>query len=204
MSKITSKAIQEFIDEKLNPRFFSIYVPSQISAYNILNFTISVDLFDERINQSMSETQKAQLNAENKLVEEEMDTDKLYNMLRKELNPTTVGILVNKLLKNEEQIIPRLFEDLKRSGNDHFVEGAARLLIKSEKNYSRELEEILPQIKYPYTKAVMCFVLGKIGTEEQIELIYKMFVSFKKDYRYENYFEGPLIGLYEMRQRYEF
>jgi hypothetical protein len=204
MSKITSIEIKEFINKRLNPSFFYSNIPNQVSAYNILNFTLSVDLFNEKMNESLPEAKKRELEAENKRVDDETDIDKLYNMLRKELNPTTVNILVNKLLKNENQIMPRVFEDIKRSGNDYFVEGAARLLIRSERNFSKELGDILPQIKYPYTKAVMCFVLGKIGEEEHIKMIYKMFVSLKKDYRDETYYEGPLLGLYEMRSRYEF
>jgi uncharacterized Zn finger protein len=204
MSKITSQEVQEFINKNVNEEFFKNNVPGQLSAFRILDATISVDGMDEQIYRGMPAEKKKQKEAERIAAENEEDIDKLYKMLRKELIPSTVSIIAEKLMKHREQIIPRLIEDLKRSGNDSFVEAAARILIKSEDNYSKELEAILPQIKYPYTQAVACYALGKIGGEEHIEVLFNYFNSFKKNYPSETYHEGPLVGLYELRARYGF
>lgn len=195
--------MNEFVNKNLNSKFFKNNVPNQMSAYTFLDFTLSINSLDEKMNEILPEEKKKELVSENKLVEEEMSIDKLYNMLRKELSPPAVNILINKLMKDEKQVIPRLLQDLKRSGNDSFVEGAARLLIKSETNYSKEIGDILPQIKYPYTQAVMCYVLGKLGSEEIIELIYNFFISLKSNYTSEAYYEGPLLGLHEIKKRYD-
>lgn len=204
MSKIISKEIQELIDRDLNKKFFQENIPSQMSAYSILDFTLSVNTIEEQIYKLLPDENKAEIQAENKRVEEEEDIDKLYNMLRKSLNATTVNIIIDKLMKQKDTIIPRLLEDLKRSGNDNFVESSARILIKSEDNYSKELENILPQIKYPYTQAVVCYVLGKIGEEEHINTIYNYFKALKGNYKNETYYEGPLLGLHEMKIRFQF
>jgi hypothetical protein len=203
MSKIISKEVKEFIQEKLNEKFFKSNIPNEISPYNIINITMQPNVLENEIVKMLPENKKAQLIEENKIVENENNTDKLYNLLRKELNPSTVNMIIEKLLKVEKEIMPKLVQDLKRSGNDNFVEAAARLLVKAENNYSKELADILSQIKYPYTQAVMCFVLGKIGLEEHIETVYKYFLELKKNYTNENYYEGPLVGLHEMKKRYE-
>lgn len=204
MSKITSENIQELINRSLNKKFFKENIPSQMSAYSILDFTLSVNIMDEQLYKLLPDENKAQIQAENKRVEEEEDVDKLYNMLRKSLNPATVNIIIDRLMKQKDTIIPRILEDLKRSGNDNFVESSARILIKLENNYSKELENILPQIKYPYTQAVVCYVLGKIGEEEHINTLYNYYKALKSNYKDEIYYEGPLLGLHEMKIRFQF
>jgi uncharacterized protein YjgD (DUF1641 family) len=204
MSKIISRDVQEFIDKNLNEEFFKSNVPNELSAFMILDVAISVDSMDEQIYRALPEEKKIEIKAENKIAENEEDIDKLYNMLRKGLNPSTVFIITDKLMKHKEQIIPRLIQDLKRSGNDNFVETAARILVKAEDNYSKDIEDILAQIKYPYTQAIICYVLGKIGKEEHIETLYNYFYGFKKNYKNEAYYEGPLLGIYDLKRRYEF
>ncbi|MFL0245701.1 hypothetical protein [Candidatus Clostridium stratigraminis] len=204
MSKIVSSKVQEFINENLNDEFFKNNIPSQVSAYSIIDITTTVDGMDEEIYRNLPKEKKLEIKAENKVAEEEEDIDKLYNLLRKGLNPSTVNIITIKLMKHEKVIIPRLLENIKKSANESFVEAAARIFIKSENNYSKEVCEILPAIKYPYTQAVFCYILGKIGSEEHIETLYNYFNIFKRNYVNETYFEGPLVGLYEMKRRYEF
>jgi hypothetical protein len=204
MSKIASKEVQEFINENLNEGFFKSNVPNQVSPFIILDITVSVNSMDEQIYRALPEEKKIEIKAENKVAENEGDIDKLYNMLRKGLNPSTVSIITDKLMKHKENIIPRLIQDLKRSGNDNFVETAARILVKAEDNYSSEIAAVLPQIKYPYTQAIACYVLGKIGKEEHIEILYNYFNIFKKNYKNETYYEGPLVGLNNLKSKYEF
>lgn len=204
MSRIVSKEVQEFINENLNEEFFRRNIPNQMSAFRILDITVSINGMDEEISKQLPEDKKKQMEEEKKIVENEENIDKLYNMLRKGLIPSTVAIIASKLMKHREQIVPRMLEDLKKSGNDSFVESTARILIKAEENYSKEIADILPQIKYPYTQAVACYMLGKTGGEEHIKILYDYFNIFKKNYQNEAYYEGPLVGLYELKRRYEF
>lgn len=203
MSKIVSSEIQEFINKNLNDEFFKDNILSQVSAYRILDITTTVDGLDEQIYRDLPKEKRLEIKAENKRAEQEEDIDRLYNMLRKGLNPSTVSIIANKLMKHKEQIIPRMLENLKKSANESFIETTARIFVKAENNYSREVAEILPEIKYPYTQAVFCYVLGKIGGEEHIETLFNYFNIFKRNYVNEAFFEGPLVGLYEMKRRYE-
>ena len=74
--------------------------------------------------------------AEISLVEQEKDIDKLYILLRKPMNPIATEKLILKLMENKDSIIPRLLEDLKRSGNDIFIENGARIMVAYGKEYS--------------------------------------------------------------------
>jgi hypothetical protein len=204
MSKIVSKELQEYIGRNLNEKFFKANVPGQVSAFRILDATISVDGMDEQIYRELPKDKKEKMDEENKAAESEENIDKLYNMLRKGLFPSTVAIISQKLMNQKDEIISRMLEDFKKSANDNFVESIARILIKAEENYSKEIAAILTQVKYPYTQAVACYILGKIGSEEYIETLYNHFHTLKNNYKNETYYEGPLVGLYELKRRYEF
>lgn len=204
MSILVSQEIKEFISKNLNEQFFNNNELGQLSAYRILDVTTSVDGLNEEIYKQLPEDKKREMEQQNKNVEAEEDINRLYNMLRKGNFPSTVFIIANKLMKQREQIIPRMLEDLKKSGNDNFIESAARILIKQENNYSNEIADILPEIKYPYAQSVACYVLGKIGGEEYIETVYNYFNKFKMNYSTEKFYEGPLMGLYEFRRRFGF
>lgn len=207
VSKITSDEIKKFVSLNLNSNFFKKYIPDERSAYSFLDFSMQVDdtgKMAEVAQGIMRPEIKEQIDKEGMLIEAENDIDKLYNMLRKPFSVVNVYKLIEKLMCAEDKVIPRLLEDIKKSGNDSFVEAAVRILAKCSNNYSKELGEILAYIKYPYTQALMCYTLGKIGGEEHIEAIYNLFTALKNNYVNENYFEGPLLGLYELSRRYEF
>jgi hypothetical protein len=113
MSKIVSSEVQGFINKNLNEEFFKNNIPSQVSAFSIIDVTASVDGMDEQIYRKLPEEKKLEIKAENKIAEAEEDINKLYNMLRKGLNPSTVAIINIKLMKHKDVIIPRMLENLK-------------------------------------------------------------------------------------------
>lgn len=207
MSKIQSKEISEFITKNLTAKFFKSNVPSKVTPYSILETTLLIapsELLGDKVIGAMTQEKKDEFSSEIKLVEEENDIEQLYKMLRKPLNPVASNILAGKLLAKENEIMPRAVEDLKRSGNDYFVETVARMLVMSENDFSENVAQILPNIKYPYTQAMASFILGKIGKEENIETVYNSFQTLKNNYTDEKYYEGPLLGIYELKRRYEF
>jgi len=124
-------------------------------------------------------------------------------MLRKPMNPIASEKLILKLMENKETIIPRLLEDLKKSGNDMFIENGARIIVTYGQEYANNLAEIISEIKYPYCEAVMAFVLGRIGREEHIEIIYDSYKRLMSN-TFDRYYQGPLLGLYHMKNKYEF
>lgn len=206
MTKIQSKEIREFVDEKLDTRFFQFNKIEERSPYSILDYSLNLFPADEKTKKSIEATmarQKEKFEAENALVDQENDINKLYNRLRKPMNPIASEKLIIKLMDNKKSIIPRLLEDLKRSGNDVFIENAAKIMVTYGLEYSDQLSAIISEIKYPYCEAVIAFVLGRIGREEHIETIYNSYKRLMSN-KFDNYYQGPLLGLYHMKKKYEF
>lgn len=206
MTKIQSKEIGQFVNKNLSPRFFKENIVDEKSAYSILDFSLNLFPANEEMKKALELTlnvNKETWEAEISLIEQEKDIDKLYNLLRKPMNPIATEKLILKLMENKDSIIPRLLEDLKRSGNDIFIENGARIMVAYGKEYSDRLAEIINKIKYPYCEAVMAFVLGRIGSEEHIGIIFDSYKRLMTN-RFDNYYQGPLLGLYHMKNKYEF
>jgi hypothetical protein len=106
------------------------------------------------------------------------------------------------VLEYEDILVPKIIEMLKTSLNNVFIEQSARILPKCRKNYSKELLEILDVIRNPYALSYVCIVLGCIGDEDVIPIIYNKYFELNRDYKDENYAQGPLLALYELNARF--
>ncbi|OPJ57907.1 hypothetical protein [Clostridium oryzae] len=204
MSKIESNEIQQFIDENLNKKFFNENVLHEKSAYAILDFTIHVDLEKVDFEKLLNPDQIKEIHEEVEKVKNEQDLDKLYNALRKQHSSQAVEAIIQRFSDNEGTVAEKFLSDMKRTGNDCFAESAARFFIKAKHNYADEIVNILEDARYPYTQSVLCYILGEIGSEKHIPLLYRFFRSLKGSYLQENFYEGPLLALYSMKARYKF
>lgn len=123
-------------------------------------------------------------------------------MLRGKCDPINYNILRDKVLEHEDELVPKIVEMLIRSGNEVFIEHAAKIIPKCKTNYSNSLLQILDQIRNPYATSIACIVLGFIGDEEVIPIIHHKYIELKRLYPRENYEQGPLLALSELNVRF--
>jgi hypothetical protein len=122
--------------------------------------------------------------------------------LRSKCDPLNYGILRDKVIEYEEPLVPRIIDMLVRSGNDVFIEHAARIIPKCKVNYSNELLDILSEIRNPYALSLVCIVIGFIGDEEAIPFMIHKYNELKNTYPHETYEQGPLLALTELDARF--
>ncbi len=132
----------------------------------------------------------------------EKDPEVLLKLLRSKCDPINYAILREKVLEHEEELMPKIVEMLISSGNDVFIEHAARIIPRCKVNYSNDLLHILKEIRNPYALSLMCIVIGFIGEEEVIPIIHHNYTQLKGLYMNENYEQGPLLALAELNARF--
>lgn len=98
--------------------------------------------------------------------------------------------------------MPIIIEKLKMSGNDVFIEHAIKLIKKTKKNYCEELVTIIDDIRSPYAVSLACIIIGFEGNESHIPLLLRKHSVLKSYYPGENYEQGALLGLIELRERF--
>lgn len=185
----------------LNKKFLKENLVKELSAQRLAYSTILMPEIEENASNIVQEwTDSA--NEEALVIKEENDPEVILKRLRGKCDPINYCILRDKALENEEQLMPKIIAMLVRSGNDVFIEHAARIIPKCRKNYSNDLLNILEEVRNPYAVSMICLVIGFIGSEEIIPIIYKKYHELKRLYPDDSYDQGPLLALLELRARF--
>lgn len=145
-----------------------------------------------------------QIAQEEAMIQAEEDPEKIFNLLRKNLDSVNCLVLINKALDYEEEILPKVAEKLIRSDHDTFIENAVRLLARSKTDYTALLRERFDEIRSPYVKSLVCLVLGFRGGEDTIPWMMDRYWELQEKYPMEDYDQGPLLALYELNARFYF
>lgn len=156
-----------------------------------------VEMADEFVKRITNRAEKERL----EIIKEE-DPDKLIKLLRGTCDVLNYDIMHEKVLENEELLLPRIISMIKTTGNDVFIEHACKIIPKCKSNYSKEILKFIDEIRYPYTLSLICITLGFIGDEDVIPVMYDKYIELKKLYSNENYNQGPLLALYKLADRF--
>jgi len=139
---------------------------------------------------------------EAKRIEEETNPENLIHIMEQEPDPFNHRILKERILQFSNYTLPRIIERLRNNRNDAFAELAVEVIYESGVDCGVQLLEILDSIGDPYTSSLVCLLLGLIGPRDGIQDIWNYYHFFKDEYAHETYDQGPLLALYEMKERF--
>ena len=139
---------------------------------------------------------------ERESLQNENNPDVLIKMLRGGCDKINLYLLRERVLANEQDLIPRILKMFKTSLNNVFIENTVKILARTKNNYSKELLEIIDDIVSPYALSLICITLGFIADEDAIPVLMDKFEYFKKHFPNNNYEQGPLLGLFEIDKRF--
>lgn len=185
----------------LSKKFFNENPIKKYSAQNILFEQISNPALDQyaldtvRKYDQRAEKERAQLQEEN-------DPNTLLQMLRGKCDNLCHDILYEKVLANEEIMIPKMLPMFKKSLNDEFIESTVKILTRTKHNYSKVLLKMLDEIRSPYAVSLACIVLGFIAGEEAIPVLMEKYEQLKKHFPNEGYMQGPVLGMCNLNNRF--
>jgi hypothetical protein len=189
----------------LTRRFFRDNPYKELSAQRITYTMLCADGFEKLVEDAVKEhldnARKQKILEEKRIIEAENNPEVLLQLFRKDIDVMNRPYLINKALKYENEILPKLIEKLIRNNHDTYIENAVRLLVKSKGDYTNVLMKRYSEIRSPYVQSLVCLVLGLRGREEVIPWIINKYFEMKKHYPDENYDQGPLLALYELHSR---
>ncbi|MDM8536931.1 SEC-C metal-binding domain-containing protein [Desulfobacterales bacterium HSG17] len=139
---------------------------------------------------------------ERNIIENTNSVEVLIEMMIKGIDSINHEILKEKILKQKEIAIPLIIDELKSNEHEQFVELAIIIIHLSGSNCSKEIYEILLNTpSSAYKKSLLCMLLGFYCKEEYTNLIWNYYHYFKENYPQEKYYDGPLLGLIEMKEQ---
>jgi len=135
-------------------------------------------------------------------IKEETNPENLIDIMEQEPDPFNHRILKEKILYFSNFTLPKIIERLRNNRNDAFAELAVEIIYESKVDCGVQLLEILDSIDDPYTSSLVCMLLGLIGPRDGIQPIWNYYHFFKNEYAHETFDQGPLLALYEMKDRF--
>ncbi len=142
--------------------------------------------------------------AQRRLIEETDDPAALVDLMRKGISISNTSAYIKKILIHQSECMPLLLRRYMTSGQDGFIEMSAKVLIKADEVYVRQLQEMYGQIRSPYARACACLVLGQRGMKDRLQFLAGEYEKFKRQYSEEGFEQFPLVALYQVSGRYVF
>lgn len=195
MKNINAKTIERFLDN---------YEFDGISAADMVYEMHANKEFSLMLNKVAEQMENA--SEEEKLLYEKIKAsdkpEELVNFMRKPLNLSTKELLMKKLMKNEESVIPLIKEKCFRNAHDIFIENAVAFFIRCKTNCCKWIAENYSDFRSEYLKALICLVFGVKGDADLIPFLMDEAERFKWDYPEENFERGPLLAIEELYHRF--
>ncbi len=185
----------------LNKNFFNENGFKEMSAEKLVYSVIEMPQLSEMAREfvvNIADRAKEEAN----ILKNESNTELILKAMRGKCDSLNYGILYQKVLENEDELLHRIIDMLVNSGNSVFIEHAAKIIPQCNKNYSKELLEILDNVRNPYAVSMICIALGFIANEDVIPIIYDKYFELKKTYKNESYAQGPLLALFKLKERF--
>lgn len=185
----------------LTKKFFEDNPVKDITAQQLVYTQMQIPIISEFVSDFVRKYDNRADEEREKLLHEN-DPDVLLKMLRGKCDVINHNLLRQRILANEEILLPQILEMFKTSLNSVFIENTVIILANTKKNYTEALLKMLDEIRSPYAMSLVCITLGFIADEEAIPVLMKKFEYFRKLYPEENYEQGPLHGLVKLHERF--
>jgi len=200
--EIMERVTEDYGHVKLSQEFFDKNPLVEISAPRLLYSFLSYPGMDQLAAETVRKFIPDRGKKEEERIRKETQLENLIKIMEQTPDPINQPLLVKKIVSYRKKAIPIIIEKLKDTQDDVFIELAIRIIYHSKVNCSNQLLEILDSIKAPYAVSLVCLLLGLIGKKDAIQPVWNYYHYLKKRYCRQNYEQGPLIALYEFKERF--
>jgi len=138
-----------------------------------------------------------------KCIKTAKDTETLIGIMRNDPDPLNHKPLIDRLVEEKAQAVLMILQELMEPQNDSFIELAARMLLLSKIDCSKEIIDIIKSgnNRKAYAISILCVLLSFYDNEYSEKLLWDYYHYMKFKYPSDTYSDGPLLGLIEMRER---
>ena len=194
--------MKDYGPPRLSSDFFNKNPFKEISAARMLYSTL-LQPGVEKLASEFSKVFVSRGKKEAKRIRRETNPENLLKMMKQHPESINHWLLKKKILGYSKIMVPKIIKELEDNEDDVFVELAVKIIYESEIDCSSQLLEMLDSIEHPYSLSLLCLLLGFNGPEESIQPVWNCYHLFKDKYPRESYDQGPLLALYEFKERFD-
>lgn len=126
----------------------------------------------------------------------------LLQLMRKPVPSRNQYNLRQKLLANEEMMIPCIEEKCLTNRQSMFIENALYFFLHCSTNVTPWILSNYANFKSEYLKGLFCLVLGFRGTKDMIPFLIREAERMEQLYPDESYDQGPALAVQELACRF--
>lgn len=188
---------------QLSPGFFVENPVKELSAARLLYSC----LLNPGVEQVAAETARPFIprkrwQKEAEKINQETSLEGLLKIMGEDPDGLNHELLKKKILAFSELAVSKIIKKLKENEDDLFVELGIRIIYESKIDCAEHLLKILDSISEPHTLSLVCLLLGFIGPKEAIQPVWNYYHFLREKYPEETYEQGPLLALYEFKERF--
>lgn len=128
--------------------------------------------------------------------------DELLKCMRKGLLGSNRRKLREKVLAHEAEMKPLIKKRAITNLQDFFIENTLYFFLHCEENCCDWIMEQYDNMHSEYLKSQLCLVLGFRGDSSAVPFLMKEVERYERWYPDKDYDQGPLLALYELRDRF--
>lgn len=186
--------------KELNDEYFAKHPLKDISAarfeYNLYNIP-EVERLANRVYKLDSKDLQDEA-----MIEAAVTPEELLKCMRKGLLGSNRLKLREKVLAYETEMKPLIKKRAITNLQDFFIENALYFFLHCEENCCDWIMEQYGNMHSEYLKSLLCLVIGFRGDCSAVPFLMKEVERYERWYSNESYEQGPLLALYELRDRF--
>lgn len=194
LKKIDKKEVSKFLDAHPDKPIsaakfeYSLYLEPEVEKYAA-----------EIIKNNFVKTEELLVE---KAIVQTVDSKDLLKLMRKPLSGLNKNILREKILEQEENMIPLIKEKSMTSGQDIFIENALYFFLHCKENCCDWIMEEYSNFRNEYLKSMFCLILGFKGEADLIPFLMKETERFEREYPEEDFEQAPILAVQELAVRF--
>jgi hypothetical protein len=192
----------------ISRKFFKENPLKEISSQRLVYMLVSNEGLEQLASQvardylNLSPARLVSVDQERAMLSMLQDPVEIFQLMRKSIDGLNRTFLIDKALEFEDDLYPLVIEKLIRSNHDTFIDNAIRFLGACKTNCSDVFERRYSEIRSPYVQSLICILLGLKANERIISWMLERFYELKRLFPEENYDQGPLVAMHELKRRF--
>jgi hypothetical protein len=200
VERVAPGAIGDYGTPDLSEEFFAAH-PFDFSPARILNnimhapelATLVNDFVRERIPRGEDELRR---------IERAESAAELVEIMKRKPDPLNHDAIIWRALELADETVPLILVALEEPQFASFVELAAQIIYRSRRDVSAELLALVARpAPSAHALSLVCMLLGMFGVEQARKPLWDCFHFFRERFPQRHYEQGPLIGLYELKEK---
>lgn len=187
--------------KELSNKYFESHPLKELSAARLVYSLYTMAGVEELVNDIFKPGAKDLL--DEAIIDSAVKPEELLQCMRKSISGINRQKLRNKVLRHEVEMRTLIQRRAITNLQDVFIENTLHFFLHCKENCCDWIIQQYDNMHSEYLKSMLCLVLGFRGDISAVPFLIKEVERFEHGYPEKSYNQGPLLALYELKERFD-